>query len=84
LQLIKKFENYRNFNSLDTVEIKKLVANFNNEIMLEKKKIQNTNIHDMYGTVTIRELINRNLIELQINPNVREDVLFSVLRKYLK
>lgn len=52
--------------------------------MLEKKKIQNTNIHDMYGTVTIRELINRNLIELQINPNVREDVLFSVLRKYLK
>jgi len=82
-ELMKSFHNYRNITSLDSNEIKNFVTIYTKRVVAETDKIKNTKTGDRYGTSVARELYNRTMIELKIDPTVRQDVLLSTIQKYI-
>ncbi len=82
--LLKSFELLKKVDKLDSTEIKKVASLFHEKLVKESNKIKAANNYDPTGTVIFRELLNRSLLELKIDPNIREDKLFKIIGNYLK
>ncbi len=70
-QKLQSFMTYRNMKDLDSLATDKLLLTFKQDLESSKQKLMNTDIVDLYGSVVGRELLNRAMIELKVNPLIR-------------
>lgn len=67
-QKLQSFVSYRKIGDLDSAATEKLFLAYKEHIGSNKQKVMNTNTPDMYGALVGRELFNRAMIGLKINP----------------
>jgi hypothetical protein len=65
---LDSFRQFRNVKDLDSATVCTLIKNFRNQAEANRKKVEKIAKYDMYLSGSTKELMNRTLINMQINP----------------
>ena len=67
-QKLQSFLSYTRVRDLDSASTDRLFLALRDEMLLNKDKIVNTHFGDLYGSITVRELMNRTMIKQRVYP----------------
>jgi hypothetical protein len=67
-QALDSFRQFRNIKDLDTATVCEVIKNFRNLAEINREKVEKIAKYDMYLSASTKELMNRTLIGMQINP----------------